>query len=136
MNDTMLIKKNLKTLKKSWLNFTSFIQTNHASANLRWCYINQSIRILQIWVCEIMIDQSSEKKTTFMQTWIFKERSNVTNVSRSNFNQFIINVSELIAYWLELVNDLVEIWSRFDQDLTQHLFRFSASFIQFLLSSK
>ena len=31
-----------------------------------------------------------------------------------NFNQFTVNISEFIVYWLKLVNDLVEIWLRFD----------------------
>ncbi len=49
-------------------------------------------------------------------------------------NQFAVNASKYSAYWLELVNNLVKIWFKSDLHLIQHLFRFLASFNQFLLS--
>ncbi len=35
MNDTMSIKKNSMTQKKSWMNFISYIQTNHAKLKMK-----------------------------------------------------------------------------------------------------
>ncbi len=49
--------------RKFWMNFISYIQANHAK------YWNN-------------YQQKVSKWTTFIWTWIFKERNNVTNVSR------------------------------------------------------
>ncbi len=80
-NDTMSIKRNLMTQRKFWMNFISYIQANRAK------YRNN-------------YQQKASKWTTFMQTWIFKEKSNVTSVSRLirlNKTEALINLQCMLA---------------------------------------
>ncbi len=59
----MSIKKNSMIQRKFWTNFINYIQANRAK------YRNN-------------YQQKASKWTTFMQTWIFEEKDNVTSVSR------------------------------------------------------
>ncbi len=91
-NDTMLIKKNSITQRKSWMNFISYIQTNHANLKMKLhsCKHVFSKKEVILWMCQ-----------------------------RSNFNQFTMSASKFTVYWLKLINNLVKIWFKSDSGLTQ-----------------
>ncbi len=59
----MSIKRNSMIQRKFWMNFISYIQANRAK------YRNN-------------YQQKVSKWTTFMQTWIFEEESNIMSISR------------------------------------------------------
>ena len=67
--------------RKFWMNFLSYIQANHAK------YWNN-------------YQQKASKEATFMQTWIFEEKNNVTSVSRLirlNKIKALINLQCILA---------------------------------------
>ncbi len=63
INNTMSIKKNLMTWRKFWMNFTSYTWISCTKLKTRWIFFFAFISFL------------------FMQTWMFEEENNVTNMS-------------------------------------------------------
>ena len=94
-----------------------------------------------IWVkSESDLGQISTRSlTSFNQSWYARNKmyklsllSKLLSVmilafASSNFNQFTINISELIAYWLELVDSAM---TQFLLFLSQHLVDVTTHFLQ------
>jgi len=102
MNDTMLIKRNLTTQRKFWMNFISYIQANRAK------YWNN---YQQKWAIKLHSCKHEFSKRRVM-LWMYQD--------------WLKLVNDLVEIWSRSDSDLTQIWFN-TFFLSQHSFLSSTS---------